>query len=324
MTNIIVFTPEEADGCSWYRAFGVLGFLPNVQLHRANAVTWASFAGIDIAFFQRPYTAKHVTVIELAKSMGCKIWVDYDDLLIDLPRSNPSYEVYKTTHIDVILFEADIVTVSTKTLASQFSKHVDITKLRVVPNAYNDYVLPTEYQSSLRSKPVVMWRGTNSHQGDLHEYADELNDAIYEHSDTDFVFVGYDPWMLDHTQNMHVCASRDLFSFFNLLVDYTPDILIVPLESNIFNMCKSNIAQLELARCGVTVVGPSWLEWDKDLTHMVYYDQCNNLSVAIQRAKEERAKLTEDVLRAKWESGLDRNRLSKVNELRANVIKELL
>jgi hypothetical protein len=324
MTNIIVFTPEEADGCSWYRSFGVLGFLPNVQLHRANAVTWASFASMDIAFFQRPYTHKHLTVIRLAASMGCKIWIDFDDLLTSLPRSNPSYAVYKDNCITSILPTADIITVSTNTLASELGKYISGTKIRVIPNAYNDYILTTTYERHASDAPSIMWRGTNSHQGDLHAYAEQLEDAMQQHPEAHFTFVGYDPWMIKQAKNMSVHGSTNIFNYFDFLIQYSPDILLVPLESNIFNMCKSNIAQLEIARCGATVIGPSWLEWDQDLTHMIYYDHYTDLSSAIQHAMEQRAKLSKAALQLNWEVGLYKNRLSIINELRTKIIEWLI
>jgi hypothetical protein len=169
-----------------------------------------------------------------------------------------------------------------------------------------------------------MWRGTNSHQGDLQRYAIQLDDSIRQYPDVEFAFVGYDPWMIKSAENVVVHESMDLFKYFKVLVESGPDILIVPLEDNAFNRCKSNIAQLEVARCGTTVIGPSWLEWDRDLTHMVYYDQCGGLRTAIQQAMEERAVLSYDYLKSKWDSGLERNRLYKVNELRTKVIEELL
>jgi hypothetical protein len=323
-TNIIVFTPEEADGCSWYRSFGVLGFLPDVQIHRANTVTWATFANMDIAFFQRPYNRKHLMVVELAKQMGCKVWVDYDDLLTEVPRSNPAHDIYKDNCVHTLVRIADIITTSTNGLAARLARCGTDVKINVIPNAYNDFVLPTKFERLTHLHPIVMWRGTKSHQGDLSAYANQLSDTIHTYPETEFTFVGYDPWMIDHSGNMTVHDTIPLFGYFNFLIDSAPDILIVPLEDNAFNLCKSNIAQLEVARCGATVIGPSWLQWDRELTHMVYYDHCKDLSSAIQRAKDERAEMSEDDLRARWEDGLDRNRLSKVNELRTEVIEELL
>jgi hypothetical protein len=168
-----------------------------------------------------------------------------------------------------------------------------------------------------------VWRGTSSHQGDIFDVKDQLDELIAGMPEVDFFFLGYNPWMLAQQDNLYVVESMSLMEYFQALDSLAADVLIVQLEDSTFNRCKSNIAQLETARAGTTVVGPSWLEW-ADCSEVLHYDKFGSMYEAVNWAFTDRREQEPAYFSTKWGNGRSPWLLTEVNQQREYIIERLL
>ena len=118
-----MFAPNPTDATSFYRAVGPLQDLKRKMgfiLQIGSDVNWATLKGTDAVFMQRPFTKNHVQILEMAQANGKKVWVDYDDDLFSVPRSNRTFRLYgdakNQNNIAQIVAKADVITVSTPQL----------------------------------------------------------------------------------------------------------------------------------------------------------------------------------------------------------------
>lgn len=130
MLKLATHIPNLNDSTSFYRAMGPLSHLrrklmPDLVTHHLAKYSWATLAECDALFMQRGYTSDEVGIMEMAKDIGIPIWVDYDDLLFDVPTDNPAYFLYmapdKRKNVAEIIQGADLVTVTTAALAKRLS-----------------------------------------------------------------------------------------------------------------------------------------------------------------------------------------------------------
>lgn len=315
--NIAVLSYSGGDACQYYRGLGILNELRHYDISTTriqNAASWLELSASDIGFMQRPYLPQHVALAKLVKQQ-MPLWIDYDDLLTALPESNPSYVTYAAKEvresIEHLSQLADVVTVSTEALKT----HLGREDIRVIPNAYNDYRLPTERNVVERENKIVLWRGTNSHAGDIFTHKDALNALIRHNPDVHFLFLGFLPWMLDlSAPNIDHMPAKDMYEYFQFVDKLAPDVTIVPLEDEIFNQCKSNIAWLETARSGTITVAPFWESWAVPGVYAYEDDFFDTAHGALTEGE-------------KWWGGWDyiQNNLllSEINRLRAKVVDDL-
>jgi hypothetical protein len=314
--NIAVISHSGGDACQYYRGLGPMRELRRLDIdvtNIKNEISWLELSGSDIGFMQRPYTPQHVAVAKLIKQQ-MPLWIDFDDLLTAVPESNPSYITYAAdkTHESIarLVHLADVVTVSTEALKTYLGRE----DIRVIPNAYNDYRLPTERNVVKRKGKIVLWRGTNSHAGDITAHKDAINALIKHNPDTRFIFVGSIPWMLDlSAENMDHVAAQTMYEYFQLVDELAPDMMIVPLEDNVFNQCKSNIAWIETARNGTTVVAPLWGSWAAPGVCGYTDDFFTTANDALNNGGKDWAG---------WDYVKENLLLSKINELRAEVVRD--
>lgn len=280
--NVAVFAPNRADSCSFYRSHGP--WSATAKTHRnlnviktyGATVTWEEMGYLDAVFFQRPFTSDHLKLITLAKDFGRPVWVDYDDLLWAVPRDNPASKTYNNENTIKTIIRcielADVVTVSTAELKRQLQrplKRKDGTvaylnrNVHVVPNAWPDHLFPFNPRPS--QKPLVMWRGSPTHERDLMEFAEPILRFGQNQGQWATLFQGYNPWFLtermpeDSTIVSELVPIEDYNKL--LLEKFRPSLMMVPLHDSVFNRCKSNIAWLEGVAAGAVSVAPDWEEW---------------------------------------------------------------
>lgn len=143
----------------------------------------------------------------------------------------------------------DRFVVSTEPLADAFSGfHTDIV---IMPNR-----LPAERWGNLersrlsRSRMRVGWAGGASHTGDLALIADVVKELA---KDVDWVFFGMCPESLrPYIKEWHQGVSIEHYA--STLAALDLDLAIAPLETNMFNSCKSNLKVLEYGACGYPVI----------------------------------------------------------------------
>lgn len=319
--KIACYSPEEGDGCAFYRGSGVLSelFRHDIAVMRCPPrISWPDFSDCSVAFMQRPFNDLHIQVAKMLKSQ-LPLWIDYDDDLSSVPDTNPVHAVYSSpsllANLTTLWKMADVITVSTPALAAKIPCAI------VIPNAYNDYRLNCSFSPpQQKRKTRVLWRGTESHQGDLKAFAPQLDRLIKTLPEVDFIFAGFYPWMLENRNkpNVTFLQKRDIFQYFQMLEQISPDVVIVPLEDNALNRAKSNIAHLETARFGSITVAPDWPEWK--LPGVVNYNKPNDMAAAVRSLVTSPLPVTKDA----W-NYVGRNLfLSSVNLERLGIYKGLV
>ena len=126
MINILECVPNTNDPTSFYR-----GRLPLLRLQKQypekimlhpyhnGSVNWDYILLFDLVFLQRPADAHYFNILRAAKQFGIPVWIDYDDLLCDIPKDNPACDNYTKDKIEMIgdfIKFSDVVTVSTNAL----------------------------------------------------------------------------------------------------------------------------------------------------------------------------------------------------------------
>jgi hypothetical protein len=330
--NLLCWIPQEHDATSFYRALQPISQLrkmvPNLNIfHVPKEINMIHLAHMDAVFLQRPSSVGHLELIQICKNLRIKVWVEYDDNLFCVPTSNPAQLLLdKNTKkiIADIMDGADIISVSTEQLKQDLSKIIPSKKLiRVIPNAFNDYLFKDEpvYQPN----NIIFWRGTQSHQADLHQFSDEIIRVAKKNPQWLFNFMGYNPFFITEklpNQSIHT-QGQELFKYHEVIKRIHPNLALVTLTDTEFNRCKSNIAWIEATYAGAVTLGPTMPEWIKP--GLLNYHSIEHFGALLNELICEKAIPAGKKLHAlSWEYIQDNLRLSKVNEQREALLEELM
>jgi len=286
---------------------------------------WATIGMADAVFLQRPYKEDHLMIVEMAKNSRKRVWVDYDDDLMSVPHHNPCHNLYGNEEtkrtIQRIAAAADVVTTSTPALSSRFDKYNK--NVVTIPNAIDDklFARPAHLPPPI---PLVVWRGSQTHDKDLWAYGDGIKNASSRCQKATFSFIGRPFWgvieSLEHQRTV-VVDSLDPVEYHSLLTRLTPTAMMVPLFKDSFNLAKSNIAWIEACYAGAVAVAPDWPEWK--LPGCVNYKDQKEFAQAIVDAIEE-PKIARRQADEGWEYIKENLTLGTVNGIRASVIMDLM
>jgi hypothetical protein len=283
-----IHTPNPKDATSIYRAWGPWSVHRNeVNLFQLNAgdPNWVDFCCYDAIFVHRPFEQAHLNMVSRAKQLGVPVWLDFDDDLFSLHISNRQHERYDQDStrnlISLCCKEASLITVSTPALAkvySQFNKRVE-----VIANKIPDHLLGRILNRDRATLPrkTILWRGTEHHDVNLRFYERPILETIKDKPEWTWCFFGHKPWAIIEQANpgqVEHRADSDPFGFYNQLFNLNCWVQVVPLVDSAFNRAKSNIAYLEGAGFGGSVVvAPNLPEWNA-LTGIVNYKAMDHSS----------------------------------------------
>ena len=187
--------------------------------------------------------------------MGTPIIYEVDDLLMEMPPTNPNRDFAMQCRPFVldVMQKAAAITVSTEALKTEL--------LRWNPNIY---VLPNLIDERLWSQtqqphagPVVIgFTGTSTHGDDLRMIEDAFIQISAKHGQrVAFQFMGCTTDRLARLPGAKLAEFTPDYESFARALQTTPmDIAVVSLEDNLFNRCKSNIKWLEYSACGIAGV----------------------------------------------------------------------
>lgn len=331
----IVSTPTSA--VSLYRSVGVFPRLrehfPSIVFRWRDRIDWRHLVDTDILYVQRPMYDHDQDAIRLAKQLGIPIWLDFDDLVTDVPESNPRHAIFANPKvkrvIDSCLRMADVITVTTESLRDDLGLQIgNRSKIHLVPNALNDRWFKLNIEKNPERSNTVVWRGGQSHDQDLMEYQAEIAHLTYQFPSTEFVFMGNPFWgavKACNPENTRIMPAQDVLSYFQILKALAPKLVIVPLADHPFNRCKSNIAWLEATYAGALTLGPSWREWARPGL-LSYKDKDEFAKQAAWVIKEENPldEFTADLFYASKAFVMENLTLEEVNRQRVQIVRSLL
>jgi hypothetical protein len=319
--KIQIISSHPHGACSYYRAHGVLPKIKNVQTEAIETVSWQQLSNTDIVFIERPHDKTFLEACKIVKNFGIKVWVDFDDNLFCLPEWNPAKDFYKSESTQACMIEsmklADIVTVATDAIKEAYIKYNK--NIVVIPNAFNNYNFNLDY--NLSNKNVILWRGSNTHRGDILPYLKKIWEIAKDKDKWQWHFIGNDLWwIVDYIRNHVTTKELDIIRYFNKIKSINPAIYIVPLDFNEFNLAKSNCGWLEATYAGAVTLAPDMPEWrrpgiinyrDKKEFELLLIELMDNPKLRKQNYKKSFDFIKSNLL------------LSTVNKKREEVIKSL-
>jgi hypothetical protein len=230
-----------------------------------------AYATTTFAIFQRSATPDQLKMIQHFKQMRAQkklntsIIYEIDDNLFDIPDWNfakPFYVEHKDT-AEQILRNVDGIATSTEFLKKEYSKYNK--NVVVTPNHLPRFMWGgAEFKPQENKKPRILYAGSMNHfsvkenenHGDMEQrfikYILETTDKYEWH------FVGGAPQEIlkeaRSTAKIKYHEWQNIMSLPYFLRSLNVDISLAPLESNTFNMSKSNIKSLEGTAIGVPMV----------------------------------------------------------------------
>jgi hypothetical protein len=304
---------------------------PDIQITQGGQNTldyqWNTLRKYDILIVQRPSIPVHAQIVMQAQMLGLPVVVDYDDDLTSVPKDNPTYSIYAAPENKEAMIKsiqnATIVTVSTEHLKSKINLLND--NIVVIPNALDDACLKRRpFQKKENGKKTILWRGSNTHVGDILAYRDQILKVYETHkAEWQWYFLGADPWMLIERMEPGTYGTApfaDHLRYFNLLQNIQAEIQIVPLADNSFNRSKSNCAWLEGTLAHSAIVGPEFDEWKRpgitNVNPETFIDAMNKLI-----ASEE---IRLNCVTESWNYIESNLKLTDINTIRYNLIRGLV
>lgn len=323
--KILAICPNPLDITALYRVTGPLGALHRsgkLEVAYNDKLDYLQMINTDIVLIQRPSDNRFKEYCTFVKNWGKPLWLDFDDDLLEVPEDNPAAAHYKQdTTKDIVkacLKMCDILTVSTQAIADSYQKWAPNTFM--VPNALDLDTLPKRDINWNKRSTVIAWRGGSTHEKDVWTVRDQLLTVAKDNPIWKFVFMGYDfnwlKWVMKADQYVYI-PKADPAAYMKNLLKVSAPIHIVPLEDNLFNRAKSNIAMLEATWAGSAVIAPEMPEWDSCLSY-------NSKSFAgkVQELIDQPGdvKVLHD---ATWDIIQQKYVLSKVNKQRLKLIYDM-
>jgi 2-polyprenyl-3-methyl-5-hydroxy-6-metoxy-1,4-benzoquinol methylase len=339
MIKILVASPIKEDATSFYRCFGPINHLKrnfDVEIIDATlpgySISWDVMTGVDVVFIQRPSTGDHLAVMEIAKNTNTPVWIDFDDDYLNIPETNPRYELYANPHrvacIRKAIELADMITVSTISIRESIGKNTSKDKnfIHVIPNAIDEQVFDCRVPGLPElgyQKNIIMWRGGDTHGHDMDPYIEKMVDLYKTFQNYDWAFFGFAPekfLKLIDNKRIILFPWGDIMQYLKNLFELRPRISIVPWANLEFNKSKSNCSWIESTLSGAATVFPNWSTEFVD--GMVGYNTPENFYQAVSGMLSLPEKAGYQALKS-FET-LQRFTLSAMNPVRYALIKSLI
>lgn len=356
-------------GVAWYRVNSPWAAVSKIfreevqvdflKLDASNPPKWPDLIEYDLFFVHSPTHEKILKVLEECVFYGVKIWVDFDDLIFDIPTSNAAGRFFNkgtsqiaASAIAMAVANGGIVSVSTEALRENIIPRFNgilPTDIHVIPNAADDVFHGFRpHRHPYSDPPVVLWRGSGTHDGDLASVRDAFRDFPIKKKDNKmtgirYCFFGHLPWVFEKRYGGHLEIKNikdlqgpsianetalyfpwqgDMKTFRTQMRGFSADYVVVPLVDDAFNRSKSNIAWLEATEAGAVTIAPASLPEFASQPVITYKSEADLAKIFRQIAggKDLRGDLLEESI-AVIE---DKFRLSDVSRKRMEVLRAVV
>lgn len=212
---------------------------------------------IEMIVIQRFFPgAETAGVIDQLKASGKPLVYDVDDLLTDIPMSNPHNEWahYRRSYIESCMRTVNAVIVSTPYLRDCFELLNN--NIIVLPNYIDEVIWRSQPLVRTDSIIRILFAGTLTHSEDIALILPVLERIKAIHGDTiQLVFMGINPSEYFQLGEFEfVEFDSNYRSYANTLKHLGIDIALVPLVNNTFNCAKSQIKWLEYSALGIPAI----------------------------------------------------------------------
>lgn len=322
-----LIVPDIQDPTSYYRGIGPLSMLqkqmPELEFLFPNPVNWATLKLCDIIFMQRPAVPDHFNALMMCKDEGIPVWVDFDDDNLSVPKDNPTYHMYSQMPIkDAIVKLArwcDVLTVSTEKLKKKFSVYNK--NCFVVPNAVDDFLLRLRNLPTSPREKILFWRGTPTHNRNLQVIQSEVISLGKENPTWKFGFMGHDPIdITDQLKNSQVWPAYPIKEYFKFICQIHPTACYYVLAQNDHSQARSHVSWLEATFSNTLFIGPDHDEFRRPGT--LNFKTPAEFKSIMESVIRNEIDIDDHVTRS-WQHIQENFMLSKVNNIRANLLKQL-
>lgn len=330
--KILVVSPYSKDANSFWRCVGPMSYLAkhsggDIEMtlfsEDEEVIAWDTVIQHDIVFLHRPCRPMDLTIMQIARVLNVPVWIDYDDWLFHLPPWNRAAGMYHSMSFQNVMAHciasADVISVTTAALYDQFRKVNR--NVVIVPNAYRSDLFTYRTENPKPRKPVFMWRGSDTHDGDLHSVLpafSKLKGKVH--------FLGSPSWQVLNTMKPEAYqqhGAQDNLLFQRFIVDLAPKVVICPLDKIFFNHCKSNIAYIEGLHAGALIVAPNIAEWKRPGVITYEINNSDSFLEATTQAIEMNDESHAAEVKQAYEHMKSLYDISVVNEIRIGIVKAM-
>lgn len=264
---------------------------PQGTLQAHDVLQLSRVAGLD--------TTEAVKRIQWMQNMGLKVVIDYDDDMLNIPKTNPAHLATDPQAVIAAIKAADAITVSTEALASVYLPYTK--RIAVIPNYMDVSRWPKLCPHA--DKITIGLVGSASHHEDWKMIAEPMR-RIMETYDVNFLVAGYLPEYLKDIVTEFI-GWQDIFAYQTTV--NRVDIGLCPLEDSPFNRRKTFIKALEYGMANAAVVASPTLY--KDIiqgrgliarSEQDWYDSIEALVVS-PILRDQCAKALHDTVVSRWD-----------------------
>ena len=256
-TKILIVEPPGLNGVNWWRIHH-----PFMHIARqygeyydiaktTKQVTNEELMYVDVVFCSRPCTPTDVKILQRAKKFGCKILLDFDDNILNLPIGHTLLMDFAefAPHIRECMALADWIWCSTEPLQYVCDA---LPRSEVIRNA-----VTTEQIEQATFAPwtrTAAWRGTHAQFHDLYDQR-AFFEANYQVPDF-WRWLGYIPPFaeVENTVFEGQRWTQDTAGYILDLPKLKCNWLWKPMKEHPFNESKSKIAWIEATLSGAVCV----------------------------------------------------------------------
>lgn len=232
------------------------------------------YAWANILYIQCLYAPGAFQFYAQEKEKGKKIFVDFDDDYFNIPEDSPQQtEVIdsetgeavkfspelRTLYIKLFLGLADQVIVTTKTLKELYQPFTK-NEILVIPNCIS-FDMRRDKPKVVSDKVNILFSGSASHLPDLEQLKEPLQ-LLHEKYGEKISIHMQGPLNYNEIFSVPIISNPavEYSEYLNCIQDLNPDIALLPLKNNAFNLSKSELkfCQMTLldAACVASDVGP--------------------------------------------------------------------
>ena len=217
----------------------------------------------DLWVLHREFVDRELSegLLEAAELLNKPVVFELDDLISNVPRSNPFWSDCTRVMPDVkkAIARADFVTVTNQRLVEELEAEVPgvAQKAYVRSNVVNPEIWGSGFRPA-RHRPgeplVVGWCGSTTHDDDLGVVKEAIEYLLRKHRGAlEFHFFGYVPDQLAETKGVFLVqgTTGDLAQYARGVRGSNLHLAIAPLMDHPFNHCKSDLKYLEYSLCCV-------------------------------------------------------------------------
>jgi hypothetical protein len=228
----------------------------------AKSASWHEIGMADVVFIHRPTSPATVDVVRTALTLGKPVWVDYDDVVTEVPPHNPmrgdSTKESLTKDVTEILSQVSVVTVSTppvKEMVNDMCKNTFIIPNAIDMDTYKNFTVLPRTDNKIR----IMWRGSDSQVLNFEALCPIIRKTCANPNVEWYLHTSINPYRLkdlgDQVKHIPWCAIPETFS---VIMQINPDIVVVSLFDSVFDQGRSPTIIFETFNTNTVVVAPSW------------------------------------------------------------------